>query len=255
MINYWTAGDGEPLVLLHGIGSRWQVWQPLLPTLAGSCRVIAVDLPGFGRSPAGLCTSVAALTERVADFLAEQGIERPHLAGNSMGGGIALSLAAAGLAGSVTAFSPIGYWSPAGLAWCAGSLRAMRVLGSALRPVLPALTANRLARTLLAAQFFGRPGWLDPAVLRADIAALVAAPGFAEALRSFGDYRPPVPTVPVTIAWGSRDALLPYPTQSRRARRLLPAADHVTLPGCGHIPFNDDPARCIRLILDRMART
>ena len=47
-LNHYRAGAGEPLVLLHGIGSHWQMWEPVLPMLTARHDVIAVDLPGFG---------------------------------------------------------------------------------------------------------------------------------------------------------------------------------------------------------------
>jgi pimeloyl-ACP methyl ester carboxylesterase len=58
--------------------------------------------------------------------------------------------------------------------------------------------------------------------------------------------------VPVTIAWGTRDALLP-PTQARRARRLLPRARHLWLRGCGHVPMSDDPVQVAGVLLDGSA--
>ena len=59
----------------------------------------------------------------------------------------------------------------------------------------------------------------------------------------------PMPDVPVTIAWGDRDLVLPY-RQAARARRVLPHARHVRLAGCGHLPFADDPETCARLLLE-----
>ncbi|HWU23168.1 MAG TPA: alpha/beta hydrolase, partial [Nocardioides sp.] len=58
-----------------------------------------------------------------------------------------------------------------------------------------------------------------------------------------------LPGIPVTIAWGTRDVVLLHRTQSARARAVLPFAQHVDLPHCGHLPFSDDPAACTRLVL------
>jgi pimeloyl-ACP methyl ester carboxylesterase len=124
-INFERRGAGEPLVLIHGIAHRWQAWEPVLDALAGRHDVIAIDLPGFGKSPrpvGGVPPSVPALATVLRSFLAELGIDRPHLAGNSLGGGLALELAATGIARSATALSP------AGFATRAEALRALAIL-------------------------------------------------------------------------------------------------------------------------------
>ncbi|GAB3947378.1 hypothetical protein GCM10027614_42500 [Micromonospora vulcania] len=54
----------------------------------------------------------------------------------------------------------------------------------------------------------------------------------------------------MTVAWGTRDLVLPYHSQTRRARAALPEARHVPLPGCGHLPFADDPDACARLLIE-----
>ncbi|WP_244970064.1 alpha/beta fold hydrolase [Nocardia cerradoensis] len=131
MLNHHRVGTGEPLVLVHGVGSRWQVWEPVIDTLAAHFDVIAVDLPGFGGSDPLPHTTVDTLTDALHAFLAEQGLERPHLAGNSMGGLIALNLGARGVASSVTAYSPIGFWSDAGRIWCQQALGRAATLGGA----------------------------------------------------------------------------------------------------------------------------
>lgn len=112
--------------------------------LTPHCEVIAVDLPGFGASPAQGATTVAALTDQVADLLTQLGLPSAHLPGNSMGGAIALALAARGRATTVTAFSPIGFWSTAGRIWCDQALRRMHQLGTGIRP---ALLSSRQLRT------------------------------------------------------------------------------------------------------------
>ena len=108
-LNYERRGAGPPLVLLHGIGHRWQAWEPVLDRLAAKHDVIAVDLPGFGKSapldgPSGIAEIAAALTA----FFGQLGLDRPHVAGNSLGGAIALELAAGGHVSSATALSPAG---------------------------------------------------------------------------------------------------------------------------------------------------
>lgn len=255
-LNHHRVGRGEPLVLVHGIGSRWQVWEPIIDTLAESFDVIAVDLPGFAGSAPIPHTTVDTLTDALADFLVAQGIERPHLAGNSMGGLISLQLGARGLARSVTAYSPAGFWDNAGRIWCQRSLGTLRAVGSKLGPAAQPFLRTAAGRTLFLGLVIGKPWALDTQVAIDTANAAVEAPGFPEALTSFKDAHLPetggLATIPVTIAWGNRDILLIYATQSRRARTTLPTARHITLHGSGHTPFYDDPAGCAQLLLDQL---
>ncbi|WP_227979234.1 alpha/beta fold hydrolase [Nocardia spumae] len=257
LLNHHRAGTGAPLVLIHGVGSRWQVWEPIIETLAAGFDVIAVDLPGFGESAPLPHTTVDTLTDALHAFLTEQGIERPHLAGNSMGGLIALNLGARGIARSVTAFSPIGFWSDAGRIWCQQALGRAATLGKGLRSRLPAILGTPAGRTAFLSIVFGRPWALDTRTAVDTVDGVLRAPGFRPALASFDTAKlrdgGRLGRVPVTIAWGSRDILLTYRTQSRRARHWLPEARHVTLPGSGHTPFYDDPAGCAKIVLEQAA--
>jgi len=249
-------GAGEPLVLLHGLGSRREVWAPTVPALAAAYEVIAVDLPGFGESPRLHPGGVHDLTEAVVEFCAQ--FDRPHLAGNSMGGGIALELGRRGLARSVTAFSPIGFWHTPGRIWGRWALGSARWMGQAMRPVLPRLVRHRAGRVALCGIAFGRPGQLSAEVCLLNINGILDAPGFEAASASFAGYRFRDPAaladIPVTIAWGRRDVLLTYATQSRRARAALPGALHRPLRGCGHTPFYDDPTACADVMIATAAR-
>lgn len=253
-LSFDRRGSGDPLVLIHGLGSRWQVWEPVLPRLADHYDVVALDLPGFGKSTVdGTPATITGYADRVEKFLTELDIERPHLAGHSLGGAVALELAARGGARSVTAFCPGGFWTRPEWAWGNGVLRSGRALARRVRPQAPRLLRSAVGRTVLFGLFSGRPWRLDPDACLGDTDALLGAAGFDATAREsrsyqFGDVRA-LPEIPVTVAWGSRDALLLYPTQSRRARAVLPFARHITLRGCGHLVFADDPAACLRLLL------
>lgn len=258
-VNHVRRGAGEPLVLIHGIGSRWQCFAPVIDALAAHHDVIALDLPGFGASPLlpGVEPGPRGYARWLPEWLAEQGVTRPHLVGNSMGGGIALELGREGLAASVTAFSPIGFWKQPGLRWTQGLVTTMRVAGATAGPVIDRALGHPAGRAPLLAPFFGRPTRVPAAAARADVAALAGAPGFAAARASFAHYtlgpsddQGRLPEIPVTIAWGTRDVLLTHRTQSRRARAFLPQVRHVDLPGCGHLPFNDDADLCAATILE-----
>jgi pimeloyl-ACP methyl ester carboxylesterase len=246
-INHHRVGSGPPLVLLHGIGLRWQINEPVLGLLAREHDVIACDSPGFGRSaplPADVVPTIAAYTDAFERFFAELGLDRPHVAGNSMGGAIALELARRGAARSATTLSPAGFWTPAERRFCQLSLAALTRTPAAARPLLERLARSRTGRRALLWQIFGRPERLPGDVAAATMRDAWAAPAFAPALSAFDEYAfaagEELRGVPVTVAWGIHDRLLPYTRQEPRARALLPHARHVSL-GVGHVPFYDDP--------------
>jgi pimeloyl-ACP methyl ester carboxylesterase len=247
-INHHREGSGPPLVLLHGIGHHWQAWRPVIDRLSGEFDVIACDSPGFGRSPqlpAGVAPTVPAYAEAFAAFIAQLGLVRPHVAGNSMGGAIALELARRGVVASATAFSPAGFWTEAERRFCQLSLGALAAVPGPARPAIAALARTRPGRVALFGQNFGWPARVPADEAVATLRDAWAAPAFAAALAAFDTYTFAAPHelrgVPVTVAWGERDRLLLYGRQAPRARRMLPWARHVTL-GAGHVPFFDDPA-------------
>ena len=247
-ISYVRAGTGPPLALLHGIGQSWQTWRPVIPLLEAEFDVIACDSPGFGRSPAlppGTSPTIPAYVEAFRRLFADLSLERPHVAGISMGGAIALELARAGAAGSACAFSPAGFWTDRERRFCQLSLRAVAQVPRALRPAVAALSRTRAGRTVLFAQIFGYPRRMESADALTALAAAWEAPAFLPALDAFERYTfhagEELRSVPVTIAWGIRDHLLLYGRQAPRARARLPWARHVSL-GAGHIPCFDDPA-------------
>lgn len=251
-IVYERRGAGEPLVLLHGIGHHRHAWAPVLDRLAAVHEVIAVDLPGFGESPLppeGPPATMAQAVDAIADFLAQLGLDRPHVAGNSLGGAIALELAAAGRVSSATALSPAGFCTPWQVRWAVGVLTTHR-LGTRLpQPVLRVVFRSRRLRALSFGMICARPGRLTPDVALADALALRNGRAFAAVARAGRGYAfRGAPTVPVTIAWGTRDRVLHY-RQAALARQALPDARHVDLPGCGHVPMLDDPALVASVIL------
>ncbi len=126
---YSRRGQGEPLVLLHALGSSRASWDAIVPALAERFDVIVVDLPGFGASaplPAGVEPTPAAIAAAVAGLLRDLGIDRPHVVGNSLGGWVAMELAKIRPVRSATLLSPAGLW-PAGVPlYCMVSLRLAR---------------------------------------------------------------------------------------------------------------------------------
>lgn len=251
---YDRCGSGPTLVLLHGAGHRRQGWHPVLERLARHRDVISLDLPGFGESPPlpdhlpyELDTAVIVLKE----FFADLGLNRPHVAGNSMGGLISLVLAQHGMVSSATALSPAGLWTPMGRRV---SLSMVRQVHRTAR-YMPQPLANRLSRTaagrtLMCGILFGRPDLLAPEVLLADMQAMINSVGFGPTLAA-GDriiFAGEVRDVPVTIAWGSRDLLFRRP-RAQAVARLIPHVRLLRLPGCGHVPMNDNPELVAHVLL------
>ncbi|MEV4562276.1 alpha/beta fold hydrolase [Nonomuraea sp. NPDC049419] len=247
-------GSGEPLILIHGIGHHWQAWLPVLDRLAAARTVIALDLPGFGASPGlpdGIPYTAESLADAVESFCALLGVREPHVAGNSLGGYIALELASRGVVRTATALSPAGFWSRRELLYCQAVLRGLRAMARSLPPEQLAKTAeNPRLRTISAGVLVARPSRLDPAALIAATEALAGSTGFDETLESFGGLMPPAPPkTPVTIAWGEHDRLL-LRRQAVRAARW--SGQRVKLlKGCGHVPMSDDPELVARVIVQR----
>ncbi|MEU0895131.1 alpha/beta fold hydrolase [Streptomyces massasporeus] len=254
-LSYTRRGSGEPLLLLHGIGHHRQAWEPVIPALAAERDVIAVDLPGCGDSPAlpdGMAHDLPTMSTVLEALFGALDIERPHVAGNSLGGLLALDLARARLVRSVTALSPAGFWNEAERRYAFTVLSTMRQIARRLPPpVVERLARPALGRTLLTSTIYARPARRSPEAVVAETLALANAQGFSETLRSGRTVRftDDIVGTPVTVAWGSRDRLL-IPRQGVRAKGVIPRARLVRLPGCGHVPMNDDPALVARVVLD-----
>ena len=108
-----SGAERPPLLLLHGLGGSRVVWEPVLGLLEAEREVIVLDMPGFGAAPplpAGVEPSAANLAAAIKARCDELGIERPHVAGNSLGAWVALEMGREGWAASVTAISPAGLW-------------------------------------------------------------------------------------------------------------------------------------------------
>jgi pimeloyl-ACP methyl ester carboxylesterase len=257
-LNHYRTGEGEPLVLIHGIGSRWQMWDPVIDGLRPHREVIALDLPGFGASPMpppGTPPGLDSLVTAVAGFLGELGVQRPHCAGNSLGGLIALEMGRRGLVRSATAVSPAGFANRPEMLGARASLWLMVRTARWMAPRAQAITARPRARALAFGQVVAHPTRISPRDGADSIRALAEAPWFDATLPAIRPFQftnaEPIP-VPVTIAWGEKDRLL-LPRQAARAQRTVPGARMVTLHDCGHVPTYDDPAQVTRVLLEGSA--
>jgi pimeloyl-ACP methyl ester carboxylesterase len=216
--------------------------------------LIMPDLPGHGESPPlelGGRPVGQVLTDAVTGLLDDLGLERPHLAGNSLGGLLALEAGAAGRAATVTGLSPAGFFrGPADRMYARAVFKTMQTAGKWLQPVAPVLVDSAIGRALVYGAIVSRPALLSPEQAMGDMEAFLAAgQALGDVLTGLRQFTGQVPAdVPVTIAWGSKDRLL-SPKQALVARKQLPAAKFVLLPGCGHVPMTDDPELVARVLL------
>jgi len=252
-------GDGEPLVLLHGVATSRLIWRRVIEPLAQRRRVIAIDVPGFGQSePAGPGFEL----ERVADTLVERlELDAFDLVGHSLGGAVAVATAAR----HPKAVRRLVLVSPAGLA-----PRATRVAAALGGAAERAVYVRRALGYQLAGRERGRramfgttvadAGGLHPAdarlLLDASGGARRIASGVRRALEADlrGDLAA-APT-PVGLVWGTADRVVPY-SGLEALRRLRPDAVVETLPETGHIPQIEDPGAftaALERILDALER-
>jgi pimeloyl-ACP methyl ester carboxylesterase len=252
-VDHHRGGSGEPLVLVHGLGHTWRGWKPMLPLLERDFEVLAFDLPGFGYSPPlppGTESTPEALADAVEQSMEEAGFERAHIAGNSLGGWIALELARRGRALTVVALSPAGMWHAREKAWASSMMRTLRWLARNA-PAPEAALRNPVGRTVFAGPLFARPWRMEPDLLSEVLRLYAGAPGFDETLkRSLERQVRGLESIdcPVLLLWGSRDVLLPR--QGRRFERLIPDCELRYLKGLGHTPMSDDP----ELLADEIRR-
>jgi pimeloyl-ACP methyl ester carboxylesterase len=254
---YTRKGSGEPLVLIHGIGHRRQAWDPVIDRLARSYDVIAVDLAGFGESPAypvGASYGMDSACDNLSDNFAVWGVERPHVVGNSLGAAIALELGARGLARSVTALSPAGFFGRLNRVQTLVLLVMLRVTSQLPAAVLRLVSRSALGRRIAGFSLYAHPERFTADQVYGDALALKHCQGFERTIvkgvtYAFHEHL----DVPTTIAWGTRDLILPF-SSSAIAQERLPEAHHVALPHCGHVPMIDDPALVVRVVEQTTAR-
>jgi pimeloyl-ACP methyl ester carboxylesterase len=270
-VRYLDAGESQEraFVLVHGMGGRWQHWLETIPSLAEHGRVLALDLPGFGRSeqPAGR-PSLDGFADVAAELARSLGIERVVLVGHSMGGLIAVRFAARHprladaivlIAGAVYQFSDL-LGGRRVLRWLAARPRETAAIATEILTAgLPVPVALRhlivrvpaLRRTLLS------PYVLDPNALPADAISLVVdgagARGVLPTVAAIGrsDPRAGIERVgcPVLSIAGDRDLIVPL-ADTEALQRDLPAARTVVLDGSGHMVMLERPTAFNRRLLD-----
>jgi len=244
-------------VLLHGFLDTWRTWELVLPHLEPRHDVLAPTLPGHaGGPPLHGPPEPATLADAVERAMDAAGFATAHLAGNSLGGHVALRLAARGRARSVVAFAPAGAWAP-GDAAVAETLRRQAELLRAARAVAPhahAIAATSEGRRRATELLVEDAGAIPSRLVEHLIMGVAAAPA-AEAMLAAAaqaDWTIDLERIacPVRVVWGTRDRLLPWPGAAvSLVEDRLPGVDRVELDGAGHCPQLELPIPAAQLIL------
>lgn len=238
------------VILLHGFGSSLHTWEAWSAGLEADHRVIRFDLPGSGLSPpdtTGDYTDDRSMAVLLA-LMDRLGVAKASIVGNSIGGRIAWTFAAAHpeRVDKLVLVSPDGFASP-GFEY--GRVPDVPVMVKAMRWVLP----KPLVRMSLA------PAYADPKALTDDLATryydLMRAPGVRDAMiaRMQQSVRfDPVPRLesiqaPTLLLWGEQDQMIPF-TNAADYMKALPHATLAPLPGVGHLPQEEAPERSLEIV-------
>ena len=250
-LNHVRRGSGPPLLLLHSLGGTLVQWRPVMDRLAAEREVIALDMPGFGGSPAlpeEVEPTAANLARAVLDFVASLDLgSKPALAGISLGGWVAIECARQGGASSVVGICTAGFWREP----LAPRRNTAHVTARLLGPLIPLLFRSGSFRQRALAGNVHHP---ERVPVDDAVAIVRGYGGAADYPRASAHMRAGLvgdlsdAKVPLTLAWAEFDTLV-----RRRPLRdgILPAGvRQVELPGCGHLPTWDDPELVARVILD-----
>ena len=242
-----SDANHPPLVLIHGLGSAATAFKPIIPELAKSFRVITVDLPGHGQTPCDPAQPMdpKSLGRAIFDTVeSEYGITIFHVAGNSLGGWIALEMAADQPSRiiTLTGLAPAGLWLiPASgrLPSEAQSYYLAKILRPVIRVGLRAIALRKIGYSRVS------PKWqeLSYEICYDSAFAMGNAKGYFPAWdgmlgRRFDAHVPE--SVPVTILFGDTDNTLPYPVSQERSLAPQHCA-WIVIDNCGHGPMWDYP--------------
>lgn len=253
-----SMSPNPPLMLLHGVTNSARIWDEVAPLLRDEFELIVPTATGHrgGARKSGLVT-IEKLVDEAEETLDREDIAAAHLAGNSMGGWMAIELARRGRALSVCAISPAGCWTPGEQdeVHATATIRKARRLARMAAPLAPiALRSSRIrAHTLRAAASHGDRITASHALeIARDLVGCTAAHdllGTPESLATLD----PLPC-PITLAWAAEDQIFPPTVNGRIARNLIPDATYLELENVGHVPMIDDPALCAEVIKKSVQR-
>lgn len=249
-------GSGEPIVLLHGVLGTPLMWSEVLPLLAARYHAIALPALGHqgGRSPERRPTRIEHIVDDAERSLDALGIDRAHLAGNSMGGWVALELMRRDRAQSVCAFSPAGMWHGASHSKGRGKLRAIVRLTQATRSILPLTARLRPIRKLALRDNAVHGERTTPATMIALADAVLGCSVADDLLETDEVFAPLTVTCPTLVVWAAQDRIFPVATFAATARERVIGARHSVLDDVGHVPMLDDSDLVAATILNHIAR-
>jgi pimeloyl-ACP methyl ester carboxylesterase len=260
---FWTAGTtGPSILMIHGLGGSVEFWQPNVGALGETHRVYALDLPGFGRSDKPAAPySIPYFTRFVTDFLTSQGVERTHLVGNSLGGAIALAVAASrpDMVGRLVLVDPVGFGTAVHMMLRTVSLpllgeRVMRPSRKGIENMLKTLFLDPLTVTQEMTdnsfEIASLPGsgWSFVTTAR----SLFGFWGTKRNVRESAIDNARSLRCPSLIIWGKQDKILPA-TQARSAVKVIPNATLQLFDSSGHCPQLEQPAEFNSTVLRFLA--
>jgi pimeloyl-ACP methyl ester carboxylesterase len=251
------GGSGPPLVCLHGFTDTWRIWELVLPELERHHEVLALTLPGHaGGPPLEGELSKALIPDAIERAMDDAGFATAHIAGNSLGGYVALQLAARGRAESVVAFAPAGGWAAGDesfkdlLAFQAAMYGQVKAAAPHAEAILASAEGRRRATQFIATNYAHIPTELLAHQMLGIAGCKGAIPLIEHGARDGWSLEAERITCPVRIVWGTDDKLLPWPSTAARFRNdWLPHADWVELEGIGHCPQLDIPLETAQLIV------
>lgn len=252
---YAEKGEGEVVVLLHGFAASKEVWMRMVADMPAGYRYIMPDLPGFGRSTylADGNYDVPSQVPRLEAFVAQLGLTRFHLMGNSMGGNLAAHYAAV----YPQRVATLGLFAPSGVTQPNPSPYTRAVLERG-DPKL--IAASREEYRQIFNDAFVEPPYAPSFILNSLADVQVARrPEYLRMYQQFWGQRTPLepllPTInmPTLLLWGDQDKILDV-SAAQVFKQGLPNVDTVIWPNVGHAPMLEKTADSARLYADFLAK-
>jgi pimeloyl-ACP methyl ester carboxylesterase len=250
------GGDGTPMVCVHGFTDTWRTWELVLPVLESRHDVLAVTLPGHaGGPPLNGDLDHDTLPNALEEAMDRAGFDTAHIVGNSLGGYLALRLAARGRARTVVALAPAGGWEQDDNSF-RETLRFFTIMNQLVRTAAPhadQIASTEEGRRRATESVTTNFKHIPPELVAHQIRGAAGCGGVLPMIEFAAEHGYVLDaervTCPVRMVWGTDDKLLPWPATAVAFREQLPNADWVTLDGVGHCPQLDVPTEAAQLIV------